>query len=125
MFVTKLVAVLNASAGGTAPTSVGIQEQHPLQALEQEEAENRDAAEREQREGVDRPRLLARWIDAHDSVDEPLDGQEDAVAPRGAALENAREIRAEQARRDEDERHEREKLQPAGGAHSFSGASSA
>ena len=102
MFVTKLVAVLNARAGGTAGDVGRVQEEGALEALQAEEAENGDAAEREQRQRVDRPRLLASGIDADEAIDRALDRQEDAITEARSAIEDAREIRPEQPRRDED-----------------------
>ena len=87
---------------------------HPLQEVE---AEDRDEAERDQRKGVDGPRLLTRRVDAASAVDDPLDRQEDAVAERLAAAENAGDVGAEDARRDEQDRDQDAELEPAVRGH--------
>ena len=131
MFVTKLAAVLNASADGTPPTSVGFSGKHALHPLEQIQANHRDGAEREQRQRVHVPRLLAARVDTRHAIERPLDRQEEAVAGRGAAAEHARQIRAEQRRRHQQRTDQRDKLQPVRGRSlpptqpSRSGASSA
>ena len=63
------------------PVHVGrIERQHALDPLEQVEPENRNRAERKQRQGIDGPLLLAPRVDTAEPVEHTLDRQEDTVA---------------------------------------------
>ena len=94
-----------------------VERQRPLDALQRVQAQHRDEAERDQRERVHGPRLLAGRIDAADAVDHALDRSEDPVAAVRAAAEDAGDVGAEDARRDEQDRDEHAELQPAVRAH--------
>ena len=95
----------------------GVQREPALHALEQEEADDRDQAEREQRERVDLPWLLPLRVDPPEPVERALDRQEDAVTGSGAAAEDPRDVRAEQRRREEHEPQEGRGLRPRLPAH--------
>ena len=93
--------MLNASAGGTAVASVGSSGSYPWMRCSEIQPQHRDEAEREQREGVDGPGLLARRIDAADAIDDALDRREDPVSERLAAAEHGGDVGAEHASRDQ------------------------
>src|SRR6185312_2859031 len=88
-----------------------------LDALEQEEPEHGDAAEREHRERVHAPRLLALGVDPTEAIQGALDRREDAVAGGRAPVEDPRDVGAEQWRRETDEPQEGRGLSPGLPAH--------
>ena len=79
MLVTKLTAVLNDRAGVTFDHVGRVERQVALEPLHHVEQEDADDAEREERDRVDVPALLALGIDPAEPVDEALDRTEDAV----------------------------------------------
>ena len=77
---------------------------------EQDEA---DDAEREQRQRVDVPALLALGVDPAEPVDQPLDRTEDPVEPRRTAVVDAGDVAAEERRGHPEERRSGRSIAPS------------
>src|SRR5262249_20496952 len=86
--------------------------------------QKRDGAEREQRERIDVPTLLAVRIHAGNAVDQAVDGAEHAITRCRTVRIHLRQVRAEQWCRYREQRDDQQQLEPAG-HQSFSGAISA
>ncbi len=126
MFVAKLTAVLNAESGETAPSARGIERQQVLQALQRVHGEEAREVEEEGRDGIPRPRHLARRIDAGQAVGEALGPPEHRREEGALAREDAgHELAQGLGERDQHRDVERALQEEVGGHQKSSGRKSA
>ena len=102
-----------------------IERHVPLQALERVKRHEADDAEREHRQCVTAPALLAGLLDAGQPIEKTLDRPQERMENRRLAREHSRHVTAEGPRdRNDDEREDRD-LQPPGAGHGDRSSSAA
>ena len=97
VFVTKLVAVLNARSGGTllASKCCGIQWQVSLCALQQVGQQEAEDTEAQQRRSVVRPTLFDVFLDSGELVGEHLEPSQNRMQEGALTFEYLRHVGAE------------------------------
>ncbi len=99
-----------------------VERQPALEALQGVQTKHRHQAQGDDRARVHDPGLLLVGSYAADTVDQPLERQEHAVAGRGATAVDFGEVRAEQPRPEQQQPDQGGDLEPCGGGHRASPA---